>query len=36
MPKFLFPVIQSTDRFEKIELPSTEFLGSFVGIFEIV
>ncbi|OGS71496.1 MAG: DoxX family protein [Flavobacteria bacterium RIFCSPLOWO2_12_FULL_31_7] len=34
--KFLFPVIRGAGRFEKIGLPSPEFLGSFVGIFEIL
>ena len=34
--KFLFPAIRGAGRFEKIGLPSPEFLGSFVGIFEIV
>lgn len=34
--KFLFPAIRGTGRFEKIGLPAPEFLGSFVGGFEIV
>ncbi|HPF12596.1 MAG TPA: DoxX family protein [Flavobacteriaceae bacterium] len=34
--KFLFPVIRGTGRFEKIGLPAPEFLGSFVGTFEIL
>ena len=34
--KFLFPVIRGAGRFEKIGLPSPEFFGSFVGIFEIL
>jgi putative oxidoreductase len=34
--KFLFPAIRGTGRFEKIGLPSPEFLGSFVGSFEII
>ncbi|WP_317166265.1 MULTISPECIES: DoxX family protein [Chryseobacterium] len=34
--KFLFPAIRGAGRFEKIGLPSPEFLGSFVGTFEIV
>ena len=34
--KFLFPVIRGAGRFEKIGLPSPEFLGSFVGTFEIL
>jgi len=34
--KFLFPDILGAGRFEKIGLPSPEFLGSFVGFFEIL
>lgn len=34
--KFLFPAFRGAGRFEKIGLPSPEFLGSFVGIFEIL
>ena len=34
--KFLFPAIRGAGRFEKIGLPSPEFLGSFVGAFEII
>lgn len=34
--KFLFPAIRGAGRFEKISLPSPEFLGSFVGTFEIL
>src|SRR5690554_287823 len=34
--KFLFPAIRGAGRFEAIGLPSPEFLGSFVGTFEIV
>lgn len=34
--KFLYPAIRGAGRFEKIGLPSPEFLGSFVGFFEIV
>lgn len=34
--KFLFPAIRGAGRFEKIGLPAPEFLGSFVGSFEIV
>src|SRR4030066_288418 len=34
--KFLFPAIRGAGRFEKIGLPSPEFLGSFVGTFEIL
>ncbi|OKL39005.1 DoxX family protein [Pontibacter flavimaris] len=32
--KFLFPDIRGAGRFEKIGLPSPEFLGTFVGFFE--
>lgn len=34
--KFLFPAIRGAGRFEKIGLPSPEFLGAFVGAFEIL
>jgi putative oxidoreductase len=34
--KFLFPVVRGAGRFEKIGLPSPEFLGVFVGTFEIL
>lgn len=34
--KFLFPAVRAGGRFEKIGLPSPEFLGSFVGAFEII
>jgi putative oxidoreductase len=34
--KFLFPAIRGAGRFEKIGLPSPEFLGSFVGTVEIL
>lgn len=34
--KFLFPAVRGAGRFAKIGLPSSEFLGSFVGMFEIV
>lgn len=34
--KFLFPAIRGAGRFEKIGLPSPDFLANFVGIFEIV
>lgn len=33
--KFLIPEIRGAGRFEKIGLPSPEFLGGFVGFFEI-
>ncbi len=34
--KFLFPATRGAGRFEKIGLPNPEFLGSFVGSFEVV
>jgi putative oxidoreductase len=34
--KFLFPAIRGAGRFEKIGLPLPEFLGSFVGGFEVL
>lgn len=34
--KFLFSETRGRGRFEKIGLPSPEFLGSFVGFFEIL
>lgn len=34
--KFLFPALRGAGRFEKIGLPSPEFLGNFVGAFEIL
>ena len=34
--KFLFPALRGAGRFEKIGLPEPEFLGSFVGGFEIL
>lgn len=34
--KFLFPALRGAGRFEKIGLTSPEFLGSFVGVFEIL
>ena len=34
--KLLFPTIRCAGRLEKIGLPSPEFLGAFVGTFEIV
>ena len=34
--KFLIPEVRGAGRFEKIGLPSPEFLGSFVGLFEIL
>ena len=34
--KFLFPVIRGAGRFDTIGLPSPDFLGTFVGTFEIL
>jgi uncharacterized membrane protein YphA (DoxX/SURF4 family) len=34
--KFLFPAIRGAGRFEKIGLPSPEFSGHFVGVFEVI
>jgi len=34
--KFLFPEERGSGRFEKIGLPFPEFLGDFVGFFEIL
>ncbi|MBA3986437.1 MAG: DoxX family protein [Flavobacteriales bacterium] len=34
--KFLFPEMRGSGRFEKVGLPSPEFLGDFVGFFEII
>lgn len=34
--KFLLPAVRGAGRFEKIGLPNPEFLGSFVGAFEIL
>ena len=34
--KFLFPILRGAGRFEKIGLPFPDFLGSFVGTFEIL
>lgn len=34
--KFLFPAVRGAGRFEKIGLPNPEFLGGFVGAFEII
>jgi putative oxidoreductase len=34
--KFLFPALRGAGRFEKIGFPSPEFLGDFVGTFEIL
>ena len=34
--KFLFPAKRGAGRFEKIGLPEPEFLGYFVGSFEVI
>lgn len=34
--KYLFPDLRGAGRFEKIGLPNPEFLGYFVGLFEIL
>lgn len=34
--KFLFPMVRGVGRFMKIGLPAPEFLGYFVGTFEVV
>jgi putative oxidoreductase len=34
--KFLLPDIRGVGRFERIGLPAPEFLGSFVGGFEVI
>ena len=34
--KFLFPAVRGAGRFESIGLPSPEFLGYFVGGFEVI
>jgi putative oxidoreductase len=34
--KFLFPAIRGAGRFEAIGLPNPEFLGAFVGTFEVL
>ncbi len=36
LQKFLFPAIRGAGRFEKMGLPSPEFLGNFVGSVEIL
>jgi putative oxidoreductase len=33
--KFLFPAVRGAGRFESIGLPNPEFLGGFVGFFEV-
>ncbi|MGS2763085.1 DoxX family protein [Sinomicrobium sp. M5D2P9] len=34
--KFLFPAIRGVGRMEKIGLPAADFLGVFVGTFEVI
>ena len=34
--KFIFPATRGAGRFEKIGLPAPEFLGIFVGSFELI
>ncbi|MBN2635555.1 MAG: DoxX family protein [Prolixibacteraceae bacterium] len=34
--RYLFPALRGAGRFENIGLPSPEFLGYFVGAFEII
>lgn len=34
--KFLFPALRGASRFERIGFPTPEFLGNFVGAFEIL
>jgi uncharacterized membrane protein YphA (DoxX/SURF4 family) len=34
--KLIFPALRGAGRFDKIGLPSPEFMGGFVGMFEIV
>ena len=34
--KYLFPELRGAGRFEKIGLPNPEFLGHFVGLFEVL
>ena len=36
LQKFLFPALRGAGRFESIGLPSPEFLGYFVGSFEVL
>ena len=36
LQKFLFPALRGAGRFESIGLPSPEFLGYFVGGFEVL
>jgi putative oxidoreductase len=34
--KFLFPALRGAGRFERIGLPAPDFLGTFVGSFELL
>ena len=36
LQKFLFPALRGSGRFENIGFPFPEFIGSFVGSFEII
>lgn len=36
LQKFIFPSTRGAGRFEKIGLPSPDFLAAFVGVFELV
>jgi len=36
LQKFLFPALRGAGRFIKIGLPAPEFLGYFVGSFEVI
>jgi putative oxidoreductase len=36
LQKFMFPADRGAGRFEKIGFPNPEFLGSFVGSFEVI
>ena len=36
LQKFLFPAVRGAGRFLKIGLPAPEFLGYFVGSFEVI
>ena len=36
LQKFLFPALRGAGRFESLGLPSPEFLGYFVGSFEVL
>ncbi|RNL87134.1 DoxX family protein [Sinomicrobium pectinilyticum] len=36
LQKFLFPALRGAGRMEKIGLPAADFLGGFVGTFEVL